>query len=260
MLNYTRKNINVIALIITAILCGILIIVLDMYFLNSANTKNMSNRPIYTESIEIGDNNKINRQRKDAMKVEDTFQELMQIADIYDDDTLIEEIEDNSQNSEVSEEENTTDEVTDSETNEDIPENTTTYVEEILDKDNEWRIKIPKINVNAPIRTGYSQDILALAVGHFPETTSWNGNVALAGHNRGYRCNFFQNIKELNVGDKIIYTTENGERTYKVVLNKIIKQTDWSYVQETEDNRITLITCVENMHDYRRCVQAVEVI
>ena len=42
-------------------------------------------------------------------------------------------------------------------------------------------------------------------------------------------------------------------------MNKIIEQTDWKYVQNTEDNRITLITCVENMHDYRRCVQAVEV-
>ena len=61
-------------------------------------------------------------------------------------------------------------------------------------------------------------------------------------------------------GDKIIYYTNKGKREYKVVLNKIIKQTDWSYVQDTEDNRITLITCVENMYEYRRCVQAVEII
>ena len=32
------------------------------------------------------------------------------------------------------------------------------------------------------------------------------------------------------------------------------------YEENTEDNRITLITCVENMYEYRRCVQAVEII
>ena len=83
--------------------------------------------------------------------------------------------------------------------------------------------------------------------------------MALAGHNRGYNCNFFQNLKKLEIGDKIIYHTEKGEREYKVVVNKIIKQTDWRYIQETEDNRITLITCVENMFEYRRCIQAVEI-
>ena len=176
------------------------------------------------------------------MKVDETFQGLMQIADIYDEDTMIDDLSNENNGEELS----------------------TTGINgleiaEMLDKNNNWRIKIPKINVNAPIKTGTSQEILALAVGHFPESTKWNGNVALAGHNRGYRCNFFQNIKDLEIGDKIIYSTNQGERTYKVVLNKIIKQTDWTYLQETKDNRLTLITCVENMHDYRRCIQAVEV-
>ena len=61
------------------------------------------------------------------------------------------------------------------------------------------------------------------------------------------------------MGDSIFYHTEKGVREYKVVVNKIIYQTDWTYIQDTEDNRITLITCVENMFEYRRCVQAVEI-
>ena len=126
-------------------------------------------------------------------------------------------------------------------------------------KNSKWRVEIPKIGINAPIKSGTTQDVLATAVGHFPETNKWNGNVALAGHNRGYNCNFFQNIKKLKVGDSIFYHTEKGVREYKVVVNKIIYQTDWTYIQDTEDNRITLITCVENMFEYRRCVQAVEV-
>ena len=125
-------------------------------------------------------------------------------------------------------------------------------------KNSKWRVEIPKIGINAPIKSGTTQDVLATAVGHFPETNKWNGNVALAGHNRGYNCNFFQNIKKLKVGDSIFYHTEKGVREYKVVVNKIIYQTDWTYIQDTKDNRITLITCVENMFEYRRCVQAVE--
>lgn len=128
-----------------------------------------------------------------------------------------------------------------------------------MDEDNVWRIKIPKINLNAPIVEGTTQSVLAKAVGHFEQTSTWEGNVALAGHNRGEYCNFFQNIKNLQIGDRIIYCTEEGEKEYKVVMNKIIKQTNWEYIEDTEDNRITLITCVENMYEYRRCIQAVEI-
>lgn len=134
--------------------------------------------------------------------------------------------------------------------------------QKLIDNKNEgniWRIKIPKINLDAPIENGTTQNVLASAVGHFEESSIWNGNVALAGHNRGIDCNFFQNIRYLEIGDKIIYSTKNGTREYKVVMNKIIKQTNWDYIRNTKDNRITLITCVENMFEYRRCIQAVEI-
>lgn len=178
--------------------------------------------------------------KKDVMELKDTYLELMQIADIYDENTKVEEVE-----KEVTEEKG------EKAGNETLinSRNITTN----------WRIEIPKINVNAPIKSGTTQDVLAVAVGHFKESSKWNGNVALAGHNRGYNCNFFQNIKKLEMGDKIIYHTDQGTREYKVVLNKIIKQTDWTYIEDTEDNRITLITCVENMYEYRRCIQAIEI-
>lgn len=123
---------------------------------------------------------------------------------------------------------------------------------------NVWRIKIPKLNLDAPITEGTSQEVLSRAVGHFEQTDKWKGNVALAGHNRGYSCNFFQDIKSLKKGDRIIYSTENGIREYKVVVNIVIKETDWTYIQNTKDNRITLITCEAGKYEYRRCIQAVE--
>jgi len=126
-------------------------------------------------------------------------------------------------------------------------------------KTNPWRIRIPKLNLDAPITEGTTQEALRRTVGHFETTTKWDGNVALAGHNRGYRCNFFQDIKKLKEGDIIVYSTTNGERSYKVVLNKVIEETDWTYLQETQDNRITLITCEENKREYRRCIQGIEI-
>lgn len=125
---------------------------------------------------------------------------------------------------------------------------------------NTWRIEIPKIGLNAHIMEGTDQDILLKSVGHFEYTSTWNGNVCLAAHNRGYLCNFFEKIKNLKIGDEIIYYTEEGEKVYKVQINKVILATDWSYIEETENNKITLITCEENRSEYRRCVQAVQIL
>ena len=99
-------------------------------------------------------------------------------------------------------------------------------------KENEkitWRIQIPKINLDVHIKEGTDSNVLLKAVGHFETTSKWNGNVGLAAHNRGYQCNFFQKIKNLAIGDEIIYTTTNGKKVYKVQTNKVILETDWSY-------------------------------
>lgn len=124
---------------------------------------------------------------------------------------------------------------------------------------NQWRLQIPKLNLNAHIEEGTTGDVLLRAVGHFEDTNQWNGNVCLAGHNRGYQCNFFQKIKTLNLGDEIIYCTKQGKKVYQVQTNKIVLETDWSYLKDTKDNRITLITCEENRGEYRRCIQGVQV-
>ena len=96
-------------------------------------------------------------------------------------------------------------------------------------------------------------------VGHFENTSEWNGNIGLAAHNRGYPINYFSKLKELEIGDEIIYKSKNGIKKYSVNLTRIIQDTDWSYLQETEENKITLITCVENEPSKRICVQGIEI-
>lgn len=126
-------------------------------------------------------------------------------------------------------------------------------------KSNNWRIKIPKLNLDAPIIDGTTSDVLKRGVGHFKNSSIWDGNVCLAAHNRGYRCSFFQEIKTLEKDDVIIYETQFGTKQYKVQANKIIKETDWSELQNTKENTLTLITCIEDMREYRRCISAKEV-
>ena len=129
---------------------------------------------------------------------------------------------------------------------------------ETKEEKNKWKIIIPEISLEAEISEGTSKEIMDKFVGHFEETTKISGNVGLAAHNRGYAVNYFANIKQLKENDKIIYQYNGEQKIYSVIENKIIKDTDWSLLENTKDNRITLITCVENEPEYRRCVQAKE--
>ena len=121
-----------------------------------------------------------------------------------------------------------------------------------------WKLEIPKIELSANIAEGTDEDILNKYIGHFEETSKKNGNIGLAAHNRGYEVNYFSRLKELEIGDEVIYVIGNNKRYYKVSSINIIDDTDWSNLRSTKDNRITLITCLENEPEKRRCIQAIE--
>lgn len=121
-----------------------------------------------------------------------------------------------------------------------------------------WKLEIPKINLVADISEGTDVKTLDQYIGHFEETSKSQGNICLAGHNRGYSVNYFENLKELEIGDEIYYTYQGERLEYIVSSKNIIKDTDWSSLENTEDNRLTLITCVENQPELRRCIQAIE--
>jgi LPXTG-site transpeptidase (sortase) family protein len=48
-------------------------------------------------------------------------------------------------------------------------------------------------------------------------------------------------------------------KRYSVMEKHVIEDTDWSFLEGTEENVITLITCVEDMPNLRRAVQAKEI-
>ncbi len=125
-------------------------------------------------------------------------------------------------------------------------------------KEEVWKLEIPKIGLIAEIREGTSEENLNSYIGHFEETQKEKGNIGLAAHNRGYRVNYFNRLKELEIGDEIIYTYSGVSKFYEVISKSIITDTNWEVLENTTDNRLTLITCMENQPTNRRCVQAIE--
>ncbi len=119
-------------------------------------------------------------------------------------------------------------------------------------------LSIPTLGIYMKVYDGETLDNMNKGVAHFSDTSSWYGNIGLCGHNRGATY-VIGDIKDLELGDIIQYTTSLGTRTYAVSLVTTISETNWSYLNATSDNRITLITCVENQSELRWCIQAVEI-
>lgn len=148
---------------------------------------------------------------------------------------------------------------------ESIPVNTleekkeeTTKENKIEEKIETWKIEIPAISLVAEISEGTDKETLNKYVGHFDITPKLEGNIGLAAHNRGYPVNYFADIKNLEGGEEIIYTYGEVTKTYEVMQKIKISDIDWSYLESTSENKITLITCIANEPAYRLCVQAIE--
>lgn len=119
-------------------------------------------------------------------------------------------------------------------------------------------LTVEKIGLNATVKEGTTSDVLLEYIGHIEETSTYDGNVGLAGHNRGCENSYFARINELEIGDEIRYKTKFYDRIYVVDNIKVILETDWSLLESTEENKLTLITCITNKRKQRLCVQATE--
>ena len=116
-------------------------------------------------------------------------------------------------------------------------------------------LKIPSIGLIVKVYEGTDSTALKKGAGHFNDTSIWNGNVCIAGHNRGVN-NHFGKIHTLDIGDTIKLTTQLGTRSYEVYSVSKIGVDDTSILNDSTENIITLVTCVMNQPDYRWCVQA----
>lgn len=119
-----------------------------------------------------------------------------------------------------------------------------------------WSIYFPKTNENYNIYETVSNEVLNKGIGHFSKTEKLKGNIALAGHNRGYKVNSFSQLKDIKEGEEIYYKYRKEIFKYIVSTKEKISEYDYSKVERTGDF-LTLITCVENKPELRLCVTAI---
>lgn len=120
-------------------------------------------------------------------------------------------------------------------------------------------VTIKRVGLKAKVYEGATSDSMSKGAGHYASSSLWSGNVGLFGHNRGGSVAHFAELKDVKVGDTVTYTTNLGTKTYRVTFVGSISNTDYSYLNEMGDNRITMITCIANQPSLRLCVQAVEI-
>ena len=217
---YSNKNINIISFIISIIIFLIIILIIKNPFKNNSTNISSENNLNQNLNLIISNNNlNINNSINNNIKNSNTINQNI--------------ISNNLNSEKINLEKNSI-------------------------KNSNWYIEISSINLIAPIKETTTEEILNKYVGHFFDTPLKEGNICLAGHNRGYEKNYFQNLKNIKKGDKIKYKYNNFEKIYVVDIIKKIKNDNWDYLENTKKNKITLITCVENEPDYRLCVQATE--
>ena len=120
-------------------------------------------------------------------------------------------------------------------------------------------LKIPSIGLTVKVFEGTGSAPLLKGAGHFGGTSIWDGNVPVAGHNRGVR-NDFGKIHTLKTGDIITFTTKLGARTYAVTGVEKVSVNDVSGLEPTTVNMISLYTCVMDQPAFRWHVTAVETV
>lgn len=121
-------------------------------------------------------------------------------------------------------------------------------------------LEISSINLKLPILEGTTVTNLKFGVGHMSGTGSIGnpGNAALAAHRAYRKGKLFNRLNEVEKGDRIVATINNGQFNYIVENTLIVTPDNLDILKQPKDQSlITLITC-EPIHNptHRLIVQA----
>ncbi|GAB4544696.1 MAG: hypothetical protein OHK0023_01860 [Anaerolineae bacterium] len=127
------------------------------------------------------------------------------------------------------------------------------------------RVRIPRINVDAPVVIGDDWESLKLGVGHHLGSANpgERGNMVLSAHNDVFG-EIFRHLDQLRPGDEIVVSTFTREYTYVVQPNEangdikgyqVVLPTDvWVLNQGGDAQRLTLISCYPYRVNTKRIV------
>ena len=106
-------------------------------------------------------------------------------------------------------------------------------------------LSIPSISCKDIIKEGCSRRVLAKALGHMEGTAlpGNSGNCVIAGH-RNYSFGLhFNRLNEVTVGDEITIALKEELYNYTVIEIKVVEPEELWVLDQTDDARLTLITC-----------------
>lgn len=121
------------------------------------------------------------------------------------------------------------------------------------------RIRIPSINVDAPVVEGDDWEALKRGAGHHIGSANpgQRGNCIISAHNDIYG-EIFRNLDEIELGDPVLVYTASQVYPYVVTQKRIIEPTDVSVMQPTSSPVLTLISCYPYGIDTHRIVVIAE--
>lgn len=119
-------------------------------------------------------------------------------------------------------------------------------------------IEIPRIGLRAAVGAGVEVADLRKGPGWYPQSAlpGTPGNVAIAGHRTTYGS-WFRHVDRLQAGDVIFLSDGQRMIAYEVERVYTVEAGDWSVIESTLHNALTLTTCTPPGGDeYRLVVRA----
>ena len=109
-------------------------------------------------------------------------------------------------------------------------------------------IEIPDLHIKAPVLEGVEQSVLAETAGHFPGKGSiGSGNYCIAAHSSVLYKEYFNNLKNARDGMEVmLYRQKSDRAVYRITEMKIVDPHEVSVLDDTGDDRVTLITCTDD--------------
>ncbi|MDE6520107.1 MAG: class D sortase [Ruminococcus sp.] len=109
-------------------------------------------------------------------------------------------------------------------------------------------VEIDALKIKAPVLEGTDNKTLAKAVGHFIGTgDTGSGNYCIAGHSSTIYKEYFNNLKNVELGMEIsLYDKEKKCYTYTVTEHFIVEPNETWVLDDFGDDRVTIITCTDD--------------
>lgn len=122
-------------------------------------------------------------------------------------------------------------------------------------------IKIPAININAPIVQGDGWEQLKKGVGqHLGSPNPGElGNIVLSAHNDVFG-ELFRDLDQLKPGDEVILYTQQRTYTYVVRQSQVVEPTAVEVMAATREAVVNLISCYPYLVDNKRIVVTADLV